>query len=239
MIGTFRLRLFALALAAWPVLAHADLLQDGVNASKAGNYADAITDWTTLAQQGNPAAEAFLGNAYLAGQGVPKDGQAGLHWIQLAANAGNALAQFDLGATYANGSFGLPKDFGTAVYWFQLAAAQGQIPAELSLGQIYYGGQGVPRDYGQAFHWFQIAADKGELHAAFALGSMYLLGQGTSEDDERAYIWMTIAAIHMPDPVLRQKYAHFDEMAAAKLNASELASARARAVKWCPCGAAP
>jgi TPR repeat protein len=232
-------RLVALFLAAWPLSAHADLLQNGMNASRAGDYADAITDWTTLAEQGNPTAEALLGNAYLMGRGVPPDGKAGLHWIQLAANAGNALAQFDLGATYANGALGLPKDFGTAVYWFQLAAAQGQIQAQLSLAQIYYGGQGVPRDYRQAFHWFQIAADKGELHAAFALGSMYLLGQGTTEDDQLAYIWMTIAAMHMPDPALRQKYAHFDDMAAAKLDDAEIAAARARAAKWCPCGAAP
>ena len=47
-----------------------------------------------------------------------------MRWYRLAAEQGNATAQFYLGVMYTNGA-GVPKDDGEAVRWYRLAAEQG------------------------------------------------------------------------------------------------------------------
>ena len=56
-------------------------------------------------------------------------------WIRKAATQGDAEAQHNLGAMYANGK-GVPKDFAKALKWFQLAAEQGQENALKALDRI-------------------------------------------------------------------------------------------------------
>jgi TPR repeat protein len=47
-----------------------------------------------------------------------------LKWYRLAADRGNALAQYDLGARYANGQ-GMTQDYVRAHLWLNLSAARG------------------------------------------------------------------------------------------------------------------
>jgi TPR repeat protein len=49
-------------------------------------------------------------------------------WYRLAADQGNAQAQNNLGALYANGR-GVPRDAVQAYMWFALSAAQDNPPA--------------------------------------------------------------------------------------------------------------
>ena len=59
------------------------------------------------------------------------------------AEQGDARAQFNLGAMYANGE-GVPEDDAEAGRWYRLAAEQGNAGAQLNLGNMYADGEGVP-----------------------------------------------------------------------------------------------
>ena len=78
----------------------------------------------------------------------------------MAAEQGEALAQFNLGLMYANGR-GVLKDEAEAVRWFRLAAEQGEALAQSNLGAMYANGRGVLKDSVLAHMWFNIAGASG------------------------------------------------------------------------------
>ena len=58
---------------------------------------------------------------YWAGHGVKQDHVEAVRWYLLAAEQGNAKAQFNLGVIYKNGN-GVKGDHVGAVRWYRLAA---------------------------------------------------------------------------------------------------------------------
>ena len=77
------------------------------------------------------------------GEGVPQDPAEAVRWCRLAAEQGDAVAQFNLGELYALGE-GVPQDPAEAVRWFRLAAEQGYA-VQYALGVLYGQGKGVPK----------------------------------------------------------------------------------------------
>ena len=61
---------------------------------------------------------------YANGEGVPQDDAESVRWFRLAAEQGNAPAQFNLGVAYGNG-VSVPQDYVIAHMWLNLAAATG------------------------------------------------------------------------------------------------------------------
>src|SRR4051794_28101623 len=74
------------------------------------------------------------------------------------AAAGNAEAQFEMGARYQNGQ-GVVKNLNEAAKWYRKAADQSDPRAQFNLGICYYMGEGVPVDAVQAVNWFRKAAE--------------------------------------------------------------------------------
>ena len=114
------------------------------------------------------------------------DARARIEKLLLAAEQGDASAQFNLGVMYADGE-GVPQNYSEAVRWYRLAAEQGDASAQFNLGIMYANGEGVPQDYSEAMRWFQLAAEQGdasatgvqtELHEA---GSSLALDQGVDD----------------------------------------------------------
>ena len=98
-----------------------------------------------------------------------------MKWYRLAAEQGNASAQYNLGVMYQNGQ-GVPQDYKTAVKWYRLAAEQGNASAQGNLGVMYALGTGVLKDYVYAHMWGNIAVsiggeDKGKVRD-FVVGKM-------------------------------------------------------------------
>ena len=58
------------------------------------------------------------------GQGVPQDDKTAVKWYRLAAEQGNASAQYNLGVMYAYG-MGVLKDYVYAHMWENIAATNG------------------------------------------------------------------------------------------------------------------
>ena len=80
-------------------------------------------------------------------------------WTPLA-EQGNAVAQYNLGVMYGDGT-GVPQNHKAAVKWYRLAAEQGYADAQGNLGAMYAFGKGVLKDYVYAHMWGNIAAMNG------------------------------------------------------------------------------
>ena len=85
-------------------------------------------------------------------------------WYRLAAEGGNADAQFLLGGMYATGS-GIPENYAESIRWLRLAAEQGNPNAQTLLGFSYWWGRGVPQNDIRAYVWFSVASALGEEEA--------------------------------------------------------------------------
>jgi uncharacterized protein len=109
------------------------------------------------------------------------------------AEAGDAVAQYNLGVMYAKGT-DVPQDDAEAIKWVRKAAEQGNVEAELILGAMYGKGRGVPQDDAEAIMWVRKAAEQGDAKAQLILGSMYGKGRGVPKDYAESAMWFRKAA---------------------------------------------
>lgn len=114
-------------------------------------------------------------------------------WYRKAAEHGNASAQVNLGALYAEGQ-GVARDYQEALLWYHQAAQHGDAVACFNLGVMYTQGQGVGRDFQEALKWYRQAADQGHALAQFNLGLMYEQNGDTLSLQEAA-AWYRQAAV--------------------------------------------
>ena len=96
---------------------------------------------------------------YDLGKGVPQNYKEAAKWYRLAAEQGDAKAQYNLGVMYHKGQ-GVPQNYKEAAKWYRLAAEQGIAKAQYNLGLMYGLGQGVPEDYLLAYALFNLAASQ-------------------------------------------------------------------------------
>ena len=130
----------------------------GYAAFEKGKYETALKILRPLAENGDPRAESTLGLLYYnGGRGVQQDDVKAVKWFRLAANHGDAVAEFNLGVMYADGQ-GVPQDNAEAVNWYRLAAEQGNARAQYNLGLWYARGLGGSPDLVRAHMWFNLAA---------------------------------------------------------------------------------
>jgi hypothetical protein len=95
------------------------------------------------------------------------------------AEAGDAVAMFQLSFMYSQGQKGLPRDEVEAATWCRRAAEAGDAYGMVNLGVMYAQGKcGLPRDGVQAVDWYRKAAELGDAEAVNNLGTMYQDGAG-------------------------------------------------------------
>ena len=125
----------------------------------------AVTLFTSAANQGYAAAHAKLGQLHMEGK---KDYASAMSWFQKAADQGYALAYSAIGDLYAQG-YGVGQDKGKALDYYKKAATAGDAGACLHLGQMYEQGKDVKADPAQAAVWYKKGADLGSAECAAAL----------------------------------------------------------------------
>src|SRR5512137_496566 len=76
-------------------------LDDATVAYQRGDYATALRLFRPLAEQGDAAAQNYLGIMYATGRGVPRDDAEAVRWYRKAAEQGFTPAQRNLGIMYA------------------------------------------------------------------------------------------------------------------------------------------
>jgi hypothetical protein len=101
--------------------------------------------------------EERAGLMYEFGRGVPQDYAVALRWYRIAADQGNAAAQYNLASMYQDGK-GVSMNYVEAVKWYRRAADQGLAGGQLLLGTMYENGIVVPKDVIRAYMWFNLAA---------------------------------------------------------------------------------
>jgi TPR repeat protein len=145
--------------------------------------------------------------------------------IKLAAEKGDAKAQFDLGKTYRNRG-----DSENAEKWFRLAAGQGHAEAEFAYGECLMIGlhqrvdgklkRGAPEP-SQAASWFAKAAAHGYPRAYQKLGDLYRDGKGVRQSNTEAYKYYTIA-----DKLGQPLAKHFRDQLILKMTSQEISLAQ-------------
>ncbi|MBP3823139.1 MAG: SEL1-like repeat protein [Bacteroidaceae bacterium] len=109
------------------------------------------------------------------------------------AEAGDAVAQCDLGICYGYG-YGIEQNFTEAVQWHQKAANQGMAEAQYYMGNYYEFGNGVSQSYTEAVKWYRMAANQGHKYAQNNLGSCLYDGRGIQQNYSEAVRFFLAAA---------------------------------------------
>lgn len=92
--------------------------------------------------------------------GYSKDYAEAVRYYRMAAEAGHAVAQNNLGQMY-NMGWGVAKNESQAFYWWTKAAEQGQPLAQSNLGTCYEFGTGTAVNKTKAIEWYRRAAAQG------------------------------------------------------------------------------
>lgn len=109
-----------------------------------------------------------------------------------AAQNGDPLALYEVGARYADGR-GTLVDTNEAINWFSRAAKQGFAPAQYRLGNIYEKGVGVAQDVALAKDYYRDAAANGHVKSMHNLGVIYA-SDSEEQDLTLAAEWFKRAA---------------------------------------------
>ena len=124
-----------------------------------------------------------------------RDNWDSLEFLALAADAGNAEAQYRLGIVYSDEShprfWRNPRE---AVNNLGLAADQGHVEAMLRLGLLFQEGYGDFHDLTRAARNFERAAEQGSAEGMTKLARLYQNGRGVPQDEPRAYELLREAA---------------------------------------------
>lgn len=109
------------------------------------------------------------------------------------AEAGDAVAQLNLGVRYLNGE-GVAADAARAAALYRLAAEQGLPEAQSNLAYLLYNGTGVDNDDAAAMRWARLAADQDNAIAMRLVGFGFYRGRGVAQDlPEAARVWAAAA----------------------------------------------
>ncbi len=89
---------------------------------RGGMYSDSpLTLWLPKAEKGDVTAQAYVGEIFQRGLGVPPDYKKAAQWYERAAQGGSSSAANALGAMYEQG-LGVPKDATQAAAWYGRAS---------------------------------------------------------------------------------------------------------------------
>jgi TPR repeat protein len=205
---------------------------DNDNAQAQTRLKQVLTTLTAAAEAGDARAAAAVATAIRLGwDAAPSstgpvdaaDRSRARRWLQQAAEAGYAPAQFELGSYYdaANAEpidhmlwFQKAADQGhpeaqrfvamhedavghheLATEWFRKAAENGEAAAQFELGIRLRVGSFADREPTQAAHWLRRAADQGHAGALFVLGVMFERGEGVRSHAGAAQQCFRLAAI--------------------------------------------
>ena len=130
------------------------------------------------ADQGNTdaavrLADILLGLEVLHNKKVPKDKPRALRLMLLAAQAGDALAQYNMAFMLERGEHGLTTDVADAMDWYRKAAKGGHGEAQTRLAIARLQGQDVMSSQVEAHKQLLEAAESGALDAMGLLGIRY------------------------------------------------------------------
>lgn len=158
-----------------------------VEAYLAGDYARALAEWTELAGSGDPVAGFNLGMMALQGLGGSIQPELAYRYLQAAAAAGYAPAQYQLGLRELGVRGGeRPVDVSAARFWMTAAARHGHPRAAWQLGRILSGEYGGVHDLKSALEWLTVAEEAGVPRASETIQAIESTLPGAESDEQEA-----------------------------------------------------
>ncbi len=153
-------------------------------------FGSAFKSYEKRAAEGDTGGQFWIGRMYELGEGTKQDCAEGLKWQRLAAEKGDAYAQWEVGTLYSR-PWGQPTcpykvDINEANKWYRKSAEQGFAAAEYDMGLFYEGGAQMNET--EALKWLQKAADQGYSPAERHLSSWYF----GKKDYAHALMWEII-----------------------------------------------
>jgi len=134
-----------------------------------------------------------LGDAYVRGEGVPRDRTLATQFYALAAQNGDPEGKMHLGMAYLYGG-GVPHDGAKAERFLTQASESNVMMARLQLGEAKASGMGVAIDPEGAFASYLRAAEAGSPEAMIEVARSLRKGFGAQTDPVLAQSWLERAA---------------------------------------------
>ncbi len=161
--------------------------EKGLEAYENEKYKKAFKEWKPLAEDGLDKAQLGLGHLYKRGKGVSLNHKKAFKWYQLAADQGNAQAQYHLAFYYLN--FDEYENNDLAFKWFKLSADQGYVRSQSNLAFMYVEGLGVEKNINEAIKLYHLAAEKDDFLSQLKLYKFYEDGKVIAQDLVQAKKW--------------------------------------------------
>ena len=175
-------------------------------------YGKALTAFVAAEQcaeeRQRPYLQYRIGKMYAAGLGyelpvVPdeeggdgkavRDYEKAVAWLEKAAEAEHASAQYALANIYLAGE-AVAKDVTKAMELFTRAAKQGHDYAAYQLGKQFLQGEEIEKDVEAAIRWLKQSAAANNQYAQYSLGKLYLDGEKVEKDIRTAITYLKKSA---------------------------------------------
>lgn len=105
--------------------------------------------------------------------------------IRRRADAGDPMAQYDLGVMYYYGNW-VKQDYEEAFRWFMNSAEKGYAVAQHSVSICYFQGDGTCQDFAKAVQYMRMSAEQGYCKAMLCYGCLLSEGVGVKKDRNEA-----------------------------------------------------
>ena len=149
-----------------------------------------------MAENGDAESQRKLGQCYLVGEGIKKNNEVGIRWLQKAAEVENLNALVLLFGIYFKGECGTARDTEKGIsYLVKVAdkrtndkqAREYVAGFQAILGNFYETGSGVKKNINEALKWYEKSANAGNALGEASLGALYYDGKGVSKDSAKAF----------------------------------------------------
>lgn len=134
-----------------------------------------------------------LGDNYFYGNGCKRSRKEAVRCYRAAAEAGYAVAQYNLAYCYEEG-LGVFKSARKAFCWYRKAAEAGNAKAQNNVGNCYAWGHGTAENRREAFRWYSKSAAQGDQWGEYNLAECYDNGTGVKKDRREAMKWYALSA---------------------------------------------
>ncbi|MCB1516211.1 MAG: SEL1-like repeat protein [Hyphomicrobiaceae bacterium] len=151
-----------------------------------------LLDMPAALEQASLSPQSMLAAPAMDPVPMPDEGIGPIELRQAAAD-GNAKAEYEVAAIYAEGR-AVAQDMDKASQWYGRSAEQGFAPAMYLLANMYENGTGIDKDVEQAAYWYERGAELGNRMSMHNLAALNASGGLGDQDFKKAAYWFERAA---------------------------------------------
>lgn len=175
-----------------PTVTASTAITAGNGAYARKDYASALAQFAAACDAGNASACAAVGNMYVQGEGVTRNGARAAAPLAMACDAGLAASCGKLGVLYDNGD-GVRTNKARAFGLFNTACSGSDMLSCYNMGRLYERGDGTTPNVSLAASLYQKACTAGIADGCSSIGTMYVNGVHFEKSDVQAVAYFNLA----------------------------------------------